>query len=267
MTANEKRLVELLKELRQTYGLIGVKGEFEAEGASLQELFILREIASRADVEMVVKIGGCEAITDICLTRTIGADAIVAPMIESPFAVRKFLSAMDSVFGPDAANRPEAIINIETMDGVRNLDAIIALEGAQCLDGLDIGRVDMACSYGMLPEESNSQKIFEACATICERWNHAHFGKPCTIGGFLTNETIQFLEELSKQSSIQCESKKAIFCMDTVRNGALKAAFLKAIEFETLWYQSCLQRYDRLCTENWGYFKNLPAYAARLRGE
>ncbi len=267
MTAKEKQMVELLRELRQTYGLIGIKGEFESEGASLSELFSLREITSKADVDLVIKIGGCEAITDICLTRTIGADAIIAPMIESPFAARKFLSAMDCVFCVDGVDRPEALINIETADGMRNLDIIVAMDGAQNLSGLDIGRVDMACSYGLQPEESNSQQIFEACATICERWGSAHPGKPCTVGGFLTDETIRFLEALAKQSPIQSESKKTIFCNETVRSGGLKAAFLKAIEFEMLWYQSCLQRYDRLCTENWGYFKNLPAYAAKLRGE
>ena len=249
MTAKEKQMVELLRELRQTYGLIGIKGEFESEGASLSELFSLREITSKADVDLVIKIGGCEAITDICLTRTIGADA------------------MDCVFCVDGVDRPEALINIETADGMRNLDIIVAMDGAQNLSGLDIGRVDMACSYGLQPEESNSQQIFEACATICERWGSAHPGKPCTVGGFLTDETIRFLEALAKQSPIQSESKKTIFCNETVRSGGLKAAFLKAIEFEMLWYQSCLQRYDRLCTENWGYFKNLPAYAAKLRGE
>lgn len=267
MTAKEKQMVELLRELRQTYGLIGVKGEFEAEGASISELSALREITAKADVELVVKIGGCEAITDICLARTIGADAIVAPMIESPFAARKFLSAMDSMYGYEDADRPKMLINIETADGVRNLDAILALDEAKNLCGMDIGRVDMACSYGLQPKESNSQQIFDACAAICERWSGAYPGKPCTVGGFLNGETIRFLEKLSKQTPVQCESKKAIFCNATIRTGGLKASFLKAIEFETLWYQSCLQRYDRLCTENWGYFKNLPAYAVQLRDE
>lgn len=267
MTAKERQMVEILKELRQTHGLIGIKGEFEAEGASLSELFFLRELASKADVELVVKIGGCEAITDICLARAIDVDAIVAPMIESPFAARKFACAMNSVFGTDETERPAALINIETADGVRNLDAIIALDAIKGLAGLDIGRVDMACSYGLQPEDSNSRQIYEACMTICERWNAVHADKPCTVGGFLTEETIRFLEALAKQSPIQSESKKTIFCNETLRSGRLKAAFLKAIEFETLWYQSCLQRYDRLCTENWGYFKNLPAYAAKLRGE
>lgn len=267
MTAKERQMVELLKELKQTHGLIGVKGEFEAEGASLVELYALREITAKADLKLVIKIGGCEAITDICLARTIGADSIVAPMIESPFAAQKFVAAMTNVFGGDEAERPDALINIETMDGVRNLNAILSLEAVKGLAGLDIGRVDMACSYGLRPEDSNSQQVFDACVTICERWNTVHSGKPCTVGGFLTEETICFLEMLSKQSPIQSESKKAVFCNDVIRCGGLKAAFLKAIEFETLWYQSCIQRYDKLCTENWGYFRNLPAYAAKLRGE
>ena len=267
MTAKEKQMVELLRELRKTYGLIGVKGEFEAEGASLAELFALREITAKADVELVIKIGGCEAITDICLARTIGADAIVAPMIESPFAAQKFASAMDTVFSGEAADRPQALINIETVDGVRNLEGILNLDEAGQFSGLDIGRVDMACSYGLLPEESNGRQVYDACEAICRLWKSRYPNKPCTIGGFLTDTTIRFLETLAKSYPVQCESKKTVFCNDTIRSGDLKAAFLKAIEFETLWYQSCLQRYDKLCTENWGYFKSLPAYAARLRGE
>lgn len=88
MNTVEKEILPLLRHMRDEYGLVGVKGEFEAEGARLEELLRLKEISSAAGLEMIVKIGGCEAITDMRQARSAGATQIIAPMIESAFAAR-----------------------------------------------------------------------------------------------------------------------------------------------------------------------------------
>ena len=143
MTTKEMQMVALLRTMKEQNGLCGVKGEFEAEGATFDELLRLREIARQANVPMAVKVGGCEAITDIRMARTLGADAVIAPMIESAFAAKKFISAMHTVFGDESAEKPTALINVETRDGVRNLDSILSLNEVSALGGLDVGRVDI----------------------------------------------------------------------------------------------------------------------------
>ena len=65
MNRQETQLLDSLKELKEICGVIGVKAEFEAEGARMDELIGLRELVVRADLGFVIKIGGCEAVHDM----------------------------------------------------------------------------------------------------------------------------------------------------------------------------------------------------------
>ena len=58
------RLRKKLWYLRDSYGIVGVKGGTEVEDMSFEELAILREL-SKDIVPMMVKIGGPEARNDI----------------------------------------------------------------------------------------------------------------------------------------------------------------------------------------------------------
>ena len=82
-------MLDILKELRQKHNILAVKAEFEAEGTRKDELVSLSQLVARADLDLHIKIGGCEAVRDMHECRTFGARAIVAPMIESPFAMKK----------------------------------------------------------------------------------------------------------------------------------------------------------------------------------
>lgn len=260
----EREMVALLCKMRENYDLIGVKGEFEAEGARLEELLRLKEMASMAGVKMVVKIGGCEAITDMRQAHDIGVSHIVAPMIESAFAARKFLGAAQMIFQKDELEDVGMLLNVETIDGVRNFDKICGLSEGSLIEGLCIGRVDMACSMGLTGEDCNSPEVFEACKTICGKWHEKFPEKSCTLGGFLNKETIRFLEAMPKEYGVGCESKKTVFSSRVIQEGKLKEAFLDAIRFESLWYQRQMEDYRWLSGSNWNYFKALPQYEEKL---
>ena len=45
MNSLEYRMVELLLDLKKNYGVIDLKAEFEAEGARMNELIRLKELA------------------------------------------------------------------------------------------------------------------------------------------------------------------------------------------------------------------------------
>ena len=94
MNTLEYKMIELLLDMKKNYGVIDLKAEFEAEGSRMNELMRLKEVASNAGLSIALKIGGAEAITDIFEAQKIGISAIVAPMIESPYALSKYIMAL-----------------------------------------------------------------------------------------------------------------------------------------------------------------------------
>jgi len=101
MNSLERRMVDTLKDLRENHHVIGIKAEFEAEGTRMEEALRLKEVCMKADLGITLKIGGCEAIKDMYESRVIGVEKIVAPMVETAYALKKYLAATKLVFPED----------------------------------------------------------------------------------------------------------------------------------------------------------------------
>ena len=71
--------------------MTGIKQSLEDEGASFNGIKIMKKITSAAKVDLNVKIGGCEAKNDIFFCKKIKSNSIVAPMVASEYALRKFI--------------------------------------------------------------------------------------------------------------------------------------------------------------------------------
>ena len=143
MNTTEEKMVEILKILKKDYGVIAVKSEFETEGSRKNELTKLRDIISKAGLKMYIKIGGCEAVRDLDDCKILGADGIMAPMIETPFAASKFRKAFNKVFPSKDDGVIDRIINLETITAYENMDNIFR-ENSDFLDTVVIGRSDFS---------------------------------------------------------------------------------------------------------------------------
>ena len=57
MNTLEKKMVDTLKDLRENHHVVGIKAEFEAEGTRLEEALRLKEVVTKAGLDLTIKIG------------------------------------------------------------------------------------------------------------------------------------------------------------------------------------------------------------------
>ncbi len=244
MNREERRILDSLKELKEVYGVYGVKAEFEAEGARMDELISLRELILRADLKFITKIGGCEAVHDMQQCKLLGATGIMAPMIETPFAMSKFVSAAKRVYG-DEINSVEWIINAETKTCHANYKEILEA-GKGFLNAVTVGRSDLSASMGIERKDIESKLVFDATRDLLQMSRDA--GNITNFGGNIGIESIPFILGMSDVAD-RFETRKVVITMDK-NEDKLHKAIHKAIEFELLWLLNKKSYYTRLSTED-----------------
>ena len=246
MNTLEKKMVEILTDLRDNYGVTEVKAEFESEGARLNELMRLKDIASSCGVGIVLKIGGPEAVRDIHDARLIGVSGIVAPMVESPYALQKFLEAIAKYVPEEERDDLAFAVNVETYQTYQNLDSMLAVPGVLQLKRMTVGRVDLCGSLGLNRNEINSDKIFELTKSICEKTRSA--GLSPTVGGGISPEAIPFLKRLLDEKLIdRFETRKIV--LDT-SSCDLGEGIRRAGRFELLWLCNKHDFYNSISVED-----------------
>lgn len=229
-----KEIENLLIDLKENHCVIGLKSSFEDEGANLTETKLLKDIASSLNLKMTVKIAGCEALRDIQDAKSVGADVVVAPMIESSYALKKFVTAVNSEFCDCYIKRPEFFINIETLSGYRNLDEILSSNEASFIDGVVVGRSDMARSLGLQCKDANGDEVENiTCDIGCKV---SKYRKKLIIGGNISKSTIDKISFLPVDSIQGIETRKILFSSNILSDkNKFQEGLKKAIEFEILW--------------------------------
>lgn len=244
MNATGRKMLDILKELKEDCGCAAIKAEFEAEGSRTDEMIMLCEVINRAEVPLTIKIGGCEAVRDLDQCKLLGASAIMAPMIETPFALSKFKGAAKKVYG-DEMDSVEWIINAETKTCHQNYDDILE-EGAGFLDMVGIGRVDLSASMGLTRADINNDVMLEAVSDLAVRSRKAGLG--VCFGGGVSFDAIPFIKEMAPISD-RFETRKVNFHI-TDDERVLRRGILLAMKFEALYLESKCTFYDRMAGED-----------------
>ncbi len=245
----EYSMIEVLKRLKNDYGVFEIKAEFEAEGSRMEEMMRLKDITTFVGLPIIVKIGGCEAVTDVYNALSIGVKGIIAPMIETPFALSKYLNMIKTMIAEDNAKDIEFAFNVETITAYENFPAMLEVEGIEAITGITVGRVDLSGSMGIPRDRINNHiKLEKNVEHICMLAKDK--GLKTGMGGAITKETLHIVEgmNLLKKWLDKFETRKVVFPADSWKLG--EQGIFTANEFELLWLKSKQRYYSRIKVED-----------------
>lgn len=255
-----KKMLDVLKELVEEDGCVAIKAEFEAEGSRTNEMIMLCDVINRLDVPLTVKIGGCEAVRDIDQCKLLGAASIMAPMIETPFAMKKFMGAAKKVYG-DKVNDIEWVINAETKTCRANYDDILAV-GSGFLNMVGIGRVDYSASEGLTRADINSDFMLEACKDFSIRAKAT--GLKVAFGGGVSFDAIPFIAAMAPYAQ-RFETRKVHFEISNDEK-VLKRGIYNAMRFEKLYLENKCAHYDSMANEDRARLKMMDERIEKAKG-
>lgn len=242
----ESKMLDLLKRGRDEHGVVAVKAEFEAEGTRPDEFLRLLELARRADLKVALKIGGCEAVTDLLASRLYGVSYIVAPMVETPYALSKFIEAKDKTYG-HCAHDTEFLFNLETKTTLRNLPEMVAAARGN-VDGIVFGRVDFTLSRGMPRGAINERSITDAVLKVAHACVEADL--ELVVGGSVSTDAISALREVERIRLDRFETRKVIFAGAAVQSPSIVEGIRNAVEFELAWLKNKRDYYGFIAAED-----------------
>lgn len=226
-------MLDILKQLK-AIGCVAVKAEFEAEGTRVDELLRLLEIARKADLGVALKIGGCEAIRDLIEAKQFGVEYIIAPMVETPYALAKFIAAKNKVFSQDAQEDTKFLFNVETLTTYQHLEQMIAVAASEHgVDGIVVGRVDFVESHGWSREDVNSAAMTNYCLDVAAECRQKSLD--IVVGGGVSLDALPALREIKQLKLDRFETRKIIFSSLALDNAEIDKALLSAVHFELLW--------------------------------
>jgi hypothetical protein len=200
-----------------------LKGEFEAEGLTREELAVEVIFARARGIDYLVKIGGCEAKSDLDYLGRLGVTSVVAPMIESGFAMRKYMEMLP----PRGFHHVG--VTIETVHAVERIEEL--LDAGTRLNNVTIGRSDLTASFGGAGVDSDATMAMVRAVAQAGRRR----GLEVTMGGGINLQTRALLrEDAALRGLLHCvETRKVVMPVDRfAEDGVLEDAI--AVELELL---------------------------------
>lgn len=225
----DEQLFKLARILKADYGACGIKIEFENEFLTNDECNFLKKVATKAGLDLVVKIGGCGSMQDMISAKTLLPHAIVAPMIESRYALEKFYKTANVLM---MHNICDLYFNIETVVGFQNLDEILKSSMIEKFKGVVFGRSDFCESFGQQSRQIDPEETIEYVNTLSRKIDNK--GLELIVGGNVTQNSVSYLRVSGCK---KFETRKIIFDRSSLEKN-ITAGLNLALEFEIQFLKS-----------------------------
>ncbi|WP_032112892.1 aldolase/citrate lyase family protein [Candidatus Paracaedibacter symbiosus] len=248
MNLLERDMLQLLRRGRDLYGYTHIRAEFEAEGSRLEELPRLVEIGYKAGLDLIIKIGGCEGLTGLYHARSLGASTIIAPMIESTYALKKYAEACAKTFPAAEKHDTQFYFNIETAQAYAIHEDLIAESSKLGLTGAVFGRVDFSASMN-LPRHAIETPIITSKILNVARACQIH-NQELIVGGGISFDSIPVLQKIENIHLNRFETRKIAFNKSQLLQPTLIHGLTEAARFELLWLKNKQNYYAHIKNED-----------------
>jgi hypothetical protein len=249
MNTFEKKMLEILRQGKDEYGIVATKAEFEAEGTRTDELLRLLEIANKADVGLALKVGGCEAIRDMLEAKQFGVRYIIAPMVETPYALSKYIAAKGKVFSDEEQEDVAFLFNMETITAYNHLDEMVSIAASSpgC-NGIVFGRVDFSGSLGIGRAGIESEAVTTAAENVSKACKSHNL--QFVVGGAVSSDALTSLHRFKSVHLDRFETRKIIFQGEALDSPNLPQGLRQAVHFELLWLLNKREYYGLMHRED-----------------
>lgn len=168
----------------------GVKISLEDEGLTSDQCVKIACLSHLNNIPLTMKIGGAEAISDIRMACNIECEGCVAPMIESSYALHKFIS---SVYN-NSFEFKKLYINIESKQAYLNIENILNSPDVKHLSGIVLGRSDFVQSFGYTKDKVDSDEVYSMAEKIFTLAKKKEL--TTLMGGNLNVNSLDFIKSL-----------------------------------------------------------------------
>ena len=207
-----------------------LKISLEDEGLTFDQATEIACLSHKNQIPLNIKIGGAEAISDMRFADNIGCIGCVAPMIESSYALHKFISSVYK----NSFNFKNLFVNIESKQAYGNIKNILNSSDANHLYGIVLGRTDFIQSFGYTKDKVDSNECFEMATKIFNLSKKK--GLKNVMGGNLNINSFDFIKKLYDKGLldyIETRNVKVKLSNEFLNN--FKENLSNMLEFEIEW--------------------------------
>jgi hypothetical protein len=234
---------------------IAIKVSFEDEGLDFVDVLNAKKLTLTLGIELLIKLAGAEAKRDFKDVNKIGVDKIVAPMIESPFALSKYIKTALNFIDP---KKIKLGFNMESKQCFENIESILETKESSHLSSITVGRGDLAESYGLdrYKGSVNSQEIYEITHKTFSLGRSK--GLKTFLGGSMNYQSIDFINKLKNDNLIDYfETRNVVFDISVLDDFSFNEIIDLAFAFEKNKMESRRNYYELLFNEDFERLKRL----------